>query len=180
MQFKKTNGTKFISVLMLGLGVCALSNYASSILSSVMMGLTGKGSETTMIEFGTDWKSFVISLLCVGNEGCAWSLLQGHGRALAVFGLAMLAALVWKRRAVFVGDLAGGRLKTSLLAEKLLYAGILGNVVDRLFRGAGIDMFDFQFGSYHYPCFNVADVYICTAVGLLVILSFLPKAKAAA
>ena len=66
MQFKKTNGTTFISVLMLGLGVCALSNYASSILSSVMMGLTGKGSETTMIEFGTDWKSFVISLLCVG------------------------------------------------------------------------------------------------------------------
>jgi lipoprotein signal peptidase len=39
-------------------------------------------------------------------------------------------------------------------------------------------MFAFQFGSYHYPCFNVADVYICTAAGLLVILSFLPKAKA--
>ena len=120
------------------------------------------------------------NLLCVGNEGCAWSLLQGHGRALAVFGLAMLAALVWKRRAVFVGDLAGGRLRTSLAAEKLLYAGILGNAIDRIFRGAVIDMFDFQFGSYHYPCFNVADVYICTAVGLLVILSFLPKAKAAA
>ena len=31
-----------------------------------MMGLTGKGSQTSMIEFGSDWKSFVISMLCVG------------------------------------------------------------------------------------------------------------------
>ncbi len=118
------------------------------------------------------------NLLCVGNEGCAWSLLQGHGKALAVFGLVMLAVLIWKRRTVFFGDLAGKRLATARVAEKLLYAGILGNVIDRLFRGVVVDMFDFQFGSYHYPCFNVADVYICTAAGLLVILSFLPKAKA--
>lgn len=66
MSFKKTESSKFISVLMLGLGACSLSNYASSLLSSFMQEFTGKSSQTSMIGFGTDWKSFVISLLCVG------------------------------------------------------------------------------------------------------------------
>lgn len=66
MEFKKTSSTKFISVIMLGLGICALSNYASSFISSIMEQTTGKGSETTMTEFGSDWKSFIISLVCVG------------------------------------------------------------------------------------------------------------------
>lgn len=65
-SFKKVEPSKFISVLMLGLGVASLSNYASGLLSSFMLEFTGKSSQTSMIEFGTDWKSFVISMLCVG------------------------------------------------------------------------------------------------------------------
>ncbi len=66
VSFKRAEATKSISVIMLGLGVCAISNYASSLLSSFMLQFTGKSSQTTMMDFGTDWKSFVISLLCVG------------------------------------------------------------------------------------------------------------------
>ena len=49
---------------------------------------------------------------------------------------------------------------------------IIGNVIDRLFRGYVIDMFDFHWGVHHYPCFNVADVLICVSVGLLLLSSF--------
>lgn len=118
-------------------------------------------------------------LRCLHNTGCAWSLLEGHVWPLAIFGLVVLGVLIWKRRSVFEAGLAGWRLKVSLLGEKLLYGGILGNVIDRIFRGAVIDMFDFQFGDYHYPCFNLADVYICVAAGLLILLSFLPKPRQA-
>ncbi len=66
LHFQKVGATKFLSVIMFGLGICALSNYASGLVSALVQGLTGKGSQTTMIEFGTDWQSFCISMLCVG------------------------------------------------------------------------------------------------------------------
>ena len=115
----------------------------------------------------------VFSLAYVENRGCAWGLFQGQVWPLAVFGLVALAFLVWKRKSVFVPS----RLipdPWSLILECLLYAGILGNVIDRLFRGYVIDMFDFHWGIHHFPCFNVADSLICISVGLLLIASFLP------
>ena len=106
------------------------------------------------------------NLAYVENRGCAWGMLQGQVWPLAAFGLVALALLVWKRRSFFgPGCLAA-------VAEPLLYAGILGNVVDRVFRGYVIDMFDFHWGAHHFPCFNVADTLISVAVGLLVLSSF--------
>ena len=80
----------------------------------------------------------------------------------AAFGVAALALLVWKRREVF-GD--------AWVAPCLMYAGILGNVIDRIWRGYVIDMFDLHWGANHFPCFNVADMCICAAAGLMVLES---------
>ena len=99
-------------------------------------------------------------LVLVRNRGCAWGMLQGQVWPLAVFGLAALAFLVWKRRAFF-GD--------AWVLPALLYAGIIGNLVDRLFRGAVIDMFDCHWGAWHFPCFNVADSCITVAAVWLVV-----------
>jgi signal peptidase II len=62
-----------------------------------------------------------------------------------------------------------------VLSEILLYAGILGNLIDRLTRGCVIDMFDFHWGVHHFPVFNVADSYITVAAALLLILGFFQK-----
>jgi len=107
----------------------------------------------------------LFDLAYVENRGCAWGMFQGQVWPLAVFGLLALLFLVWKRRSVF-GD---GTL--AAWAEPMLYAGIVGNVVDRLFRGCVIDMFDFHWGVRHFPCFNVADSLICVSVGLLLLAS---------
>ena len=56
-------------------------------------------------------------------------------------------------------------------------AGIVGNVIDRLFRGFVIDMFDFHWGVHHFPCFNIADSCICVAVGLLLLMSLRSETK---
>ena len=112
----------------------------------------------------------VFDLAYVANRGCAWGMFQGQVWPLAVFGLIALAFLIWKRKTVF----APSRLipdPYSLIPECLLYAGILGNVIDRLFRGYVIDMFDFHWGVHHFPCFNVADSLICIAVGLMLVAS---------
>lgn len=57
----------------------------------------------------------------------------------------------------------------------LLLAGIAGNVTDRLRFGYVIDFIDVQFGAWHYPTFNVADMAICVGAGLLILDMFLSK-----
>ena len=118
----------------------------------------------------------LFNLAYVENRGCAWGMFQGQVWPLAVFGLVALAFLIWKRKSVF----APSRLipdPYSLIPECLLYAGILGNIIDRFFRGYVIDMFDFHWGIHHFPCFNVADSLICISVGLLLLASLLDKPK---
>ena len=118
----------------------------------------------------------LFNLAYVENRGCAWGMFQGQVWPLAVFGLVALVFLIWKRKSVFTPS----RLipdPYSLIPECLLYAGILGNVIDRLFRGFVVDMFDFHWGAHHFPCFNVADSLICIAVGLMLLASLFEGRK---
>lgn len=118
-------------------------------------------------------------LAYVENRGCAWGMLQGRVWPLAAFGAAALVFLVWKRRAVFgptPRDTAWRRVCLRA-AEPLLYAGIIGNVIDRICRGYVIDMFDFHWGPHHFPCFNVADSLICVSVGLILLTSLCPNCQ---
>lgn len=111
----------------------------------------------------------LFNLAYVENRGCAWGMFQGHVWPLAVFAIAAMALLVWKRKSVFPRGAWG------VLSEILLYAGILGNLIDRLARGCVVDMFDFHWGVHHFPVFNVADSYITVAAALLLVFGFLQK-----
>jgi signal peptidase II len=62
-------------------------------------------------------------------------------------------------------------------ALALLLAGIIGNVVDRIRLGFVVDFIDVQFGSWHYPTFNVADMSIVIGAGLLIIDMFVSKRR---
>ena len=88
----------------------------------------------------------LFDLAYVENRGCAWGMFQGQVWPLAVFGLIALAFLIWKRRSIFTFQTSKPSKLPNLgtVAEPLLYAGIVGNIIDRLFRGYVIDMFDFH------------------------------------
>jgi signal peptidase II len=62
-------------------------------------------------------------------------------------------------------------------ALALLLAGIAGNVTDRIRLGFVVDFIDVQFGTWHYPTFNVADMAIVTGAGLMILDMFLSKRK---
>ena len=110
------------------------------------------------------------NLAYVENRGCAWGMFQGQVWPLATFAVVALAFLLWKRKTIF-GD---GR--AAAVAEVLLYAGIVGNLIDRVFRGFVIDFFDFHWkAAYHFPCFNLADTFITVAAGLLILCSFVKR-----
>lgn len=57
-------------------------------------------------------------------------------------------------------------------ALSLLMGGALANVIDRFRLGYVVDFLDFHWlGKAHYPAFNVADIAVCTGVGLLFLAS---------
>ena len=111
------------------------------------------------------------NLAYVENRGCAWGMFQGQVWPLAVFAVIAFAFLVWKRKSVFPSGAWGW------VAEHLLYAGILGNLIDRLHYRFVVDMFDFHWGVHHFPCFNVADACITVSAAILIAFSLFPKGQ---
>ncbi|MEM6910975.1 MAG: signal peptidase II [Verrucomicrobiota bacterium] len=112
----------------------------------------------------------------VHNRGVAFGMFGQAGGANVIFAivatLAMVTiALLW-RRGLFPGRL-------NQVAVSLLLSGILGNLTDRLVHGYVVDFLDFYFGSYNYPCFNIADSCIFVAAFLFIYLSFKEPSKKA-
>ena len=97
----------------------------------------------------------LVELTYVQNTGAAFALFEEHTWLLALVSLAMSVVLVvalWK--GFFRHPL--GRLTLTLLL-----AGAVGNLIDRVFRGFVVDMFNVLF--MNFAVFNVAD--ICVVVG---------------
>ena len=109
------------------------------------------------------------NLTYVRNDGAAWNILSGHGIVLILISIAVLALLIIYRRSFLTEQL----LHRILFG--LMIGGIVGNLIDRIRFGWVTDFLDFQFGTYHYPSFNVADSAICIAVGLYIITNLLEK-----
>jgi signal peptidase II len=104
------------------------------------------------------------SVTHVYNTGAAFGMLHDSNRFFIILSSVVFAGLVVMRRH-FTGYVM-------LAGWALLLSGILGNVADRLRLGHVVDFLDFQFGSYHWPSFNVADSCICVAAGLFLLSSF--------
>ncbi len=97
----------------------------------------------------------ILELTYVQNTGAAFSLFEEHTWILALISLVMslvLAFALWKN---FFRHPLG---KVTLT---LLLAGAVGNLIDRVFRGFVVDMFNVLF--MNFAVFNVAD--ICVVVG---------------
>ncbi len=107
------------------------------------------------------------------NTGMAFSMLDDHGDT-GRWGLSVVAFIAATLVLYFFWKTP--RSDDRILgALALLLAGIVGNVVDRSRLGFVVDFIDVQFGSWHYPTFNVADMAICIGAGLLILDMFLRK-----
>ncbi len=107
------------------------------------------------------------------NTGVAFSMLDDYGDA-GRWGLSAVAFIAATLVLYFFWKTPRSDDRV-LGALALLLAGIVGNVVDRARLGFVVDFIDVQFGSWHYPTFNVADMAIVTGAGLLILDMFLTK-----
>ena len=136
-----------------------------------------KAWATRSLRFGGD-KSLIsgfLNLAYAQNTGVAFSMFDDKGDA-GRWGLSVVAfvagtlVLYFFWRTPRTDDRIMGALA-------LLLAGIAGNVTDRMRLGFVVDFIDVQFGSWHYPTFNVADSAICIGAGLLILDMFLNKRR---
>jgi signal peptidase II len=112
-----------------------------------------------------------LNLVHVRNTGAAFSLLAGSNTVwrqvlfamVSVLALAVILYLLsrtpkqdaWTRRGL-----------------TLIFAGAVGNLIDRLRFGEVVDFLDFYLRSLHWPAFNVADSAITVGAGILLVTLF--------
>lgn len=111
-----------------------------------------------------------------GNTGAAWSLFHGNNQALATVSAVALLVLYWAR-SYFEGDTVPGQI-----ALGLIFGGIVGNLIDRMVHQHVIDFLYFHVYRRDgevlgFPAFNLADTAICTGVGVVFLLSWLPHRR---
>jgi signal peptidase II len=106
-------------------------------------------------------------LTYVENAGIAWGLFAdvGAGGKWVLGGISLIAATGIVLYAVRTPTTE--RLTQWGLA--LVLGGVLGNLTDRIIRGAVVDFLDFNFGSYRWPTFNVADAAITVGAIILIV-----------
>lgn len=108
-------------------------------------------------------------LTYVQNTGAAFSMFQGMQWLFAGVFLVLTVAIIW--------DFAKKRMPFTKLERWLIvciYAGGLGNMIDRVRLGYVVDMIEVEF--MNFAVFNVADCFItCGCIALIVHLVFFNK-----
>ena len=103
------------------------------------------------------------------NTGAAFSSFQGMIWLFVLIFILFTAGIIW--------EFSGKRLPLSTFERwcvAAIYAGGLGNMIDRIRLGYVVDMIEVEF--IKFPVFNVADCFItCGCIALMVSLVFFNK-----
>ncbi len=108
----------------------------------------------------------LLQLHLTRNAGAAFSTLTGHTEVFSCLAIVAVLVVLWLSR----------RIRSTLwaVAFGVLLAGILGNLTDRILRSPGPlrgHVVDFLMLP-NWPIFNVADICINVAAGLILIQAF--------
>lgn len=105
-------------------------------------------------------------LTYVRNKGAAFGILADSAFRVPFFitvSILAAAGILWYL------SRARAQQKWLQFALCLIFAGAVGNLIDRIRFGEVIDFLDVHWYQHHWPAFNVADSAISVGVGILLI-----------
>lgn len=104
----------------------------------------------------------IVEITSHRNYGAAWGMLQNQMIFFYLITIVVLFMILYfyKKEAV--------SRPVMQLGLTLVFAGAIGNFIDRLFRGNVVDFIDTKIINYDFPIFNIADA--CLTIGVLVLL----------
>ena len=106
------------------------------------------------------------SIYYLRNTGAAFSILENNSFLLTIFSLTIMLFFYFSIRKE--KNLNG----ILILSYGFIFGGILGNLIDRLFRGFVVDYLSFNIFGYYFPVFNLADIFIVIGIFILIINTF--------
>ncbi|MBE0341829.1 lipoprotein signal peptidase [Paenibacillus sp. 28ISP30-2] len=106
------------------------------------------------------------------NRGAAFGILEGQRWLFIVITIVVVIGIIWYlRKTVKAGQ------KLLPVALSLVLGGAVGNFLDRAISGEVVDFAQFNFGSYTFPIFNVADSAIVIGVALIILDTLLESRR---
>ena len=105
----------------------------------------------------------ILELLRDTNKGGAYGILSGHPWVLILIGVVVLLGALWyikKERS---------RSRWQYNGLIFIFAGTLGNLIDRIFYGEVIDFINLPFLLPYLPTFNLADIFIDIGAACLIV-----------
>ena len=109
----------------------------------------------------TSFSLGLFDITYVRNEGAAFSMLSGRMSLLSIISVVFcIAVIIWwiKKKPTH---------PMLCTAATLLFAGALGNAIDRIARGYVVDFIRTTF--INFPIFNIADIAITVGACLLIL-----------
>ncbi|MBQ9021794.1 MAG: signal peptidase II [Eggerthellaceae bacterium] len=110
----------------------------------------------------------------VHNTGAAWGMLADSTFALGIFSIIVCVVLL----VILFTYIRTSASLASAVFLALIFAGGLGNAIDRLSFSYVIDFINAKFISF--PVFNVADIGVTCGIALLLISMFIHERRAKA
>lgn len=101
----------------------------------------------------------VFHLYYVENRGAAFGILQNRILFFVLMTVIIIGAIL------FYMVKQKPKSKLFYLSATCIISGAVGNLIDRIFRGFVVDMFDVR--AIHFAVFNIADIFVVVGAVLL-------------
>jgi signal peptidase II len=108
----------------------------------------------------------LFNLTYLHNRGAAFGILADSPYRLPFF---LAVTLVSVLVLLYAIHRSRDDQRLAPFSLSLIFAGAVGNLIDRMRLGEVIDFLDVYWKEHHWPAFNVADSAICVGVALLAI-----------
>ena len=106
----------------------------------------------------------VFGLYYVENKGISFSMLSSRMGLIIIVTSIIMLLLIY----VLIRTPKTCYYMPFSIVLTIIIGGALGNMIDRVFRGYVIDFIMLDF--INFPIFNVADIFVCVGLFILVIL----------
>lgn len=106
-----------------------------------------------------------LDIILVHNTGAAWGAFAGAPGVLGIISVVVCAAIL-----IYALFFAKGLSALQAAALGLVFAGGVGNAIDRFWHGYVIDFLSTAF--MDFPVFNVADIGVTVGVILFIVALF--------
>ena len=104
-----------------------------------------------------------LDLVYVQNYGVSFGLFSGYVSHWILIFIALIVVIL-----IFYLFITSDK-QLEKLAYFLIIIGAFGNILDRLLNTYVVDFISFHYGSFYWPAFNLADIYI--TIGIIMLLT---------